>query len=105
MKKKSKVSARAKSRSIAARPMKTKRRGAPISGRVKWEKRTPREIDVLEARLFVYVKKHPGENIERIANGLAPLRTKDLALPMKRLRAKRVVKARGVKRGTLYFAK
>lgn len=77
--------------------------GSP-RGRKKGAKRTPEELEALVSSLLAYVKKHPGERIEQIGTGLG-LGTKDLALPARKLIADKLLRTKGQKRATTYFAK
>jgi len=74
------------------------------SGRSKGAKRAPQEIAKLVGRLRDYVKAHPGQRIEQIAKGMGTS-TRELNLPAKKLLVQKVLKTRGEKRATKYFAK
>jgi hypothetical protein len=67
-------------------------------------KRSADELAELSERLLGYLKAHPGQRIEQIAEGMATT-TKELSLPLKRLTAKKRVIRKGQKRATTYAAK
>jgi DNA-binding NtrC family response regulator len=67
-------------------------------------KRLPEELDALVKKLHVYVAKNPGQRIEQIGRGL-DISTKELALPVKKLKSERQISTKGQKRATVYFAK
>jgi hypothetical protein len=92
---------------VARRGRAAKSAAAPSASpraRKKGAKRTPEELEALVSSLLAYVKKHPGERIEQIGAGLG-LGTKDLALPAKKLIADKLLRTKGQKRATTYFAK
>jgi hypothetical protein len=66
-------------------------------------KRTPEDMEALSERFVVFVRQHPGLRIEQINKQLGT-RTKDLALPIRKLIAGGTVRAEGEKRSTTYFA-
>ena len=81
------------------------RGGAGLSlGRVRGRgaKRTSDELDQLADSFVEFVTKNPGLRIEQINKQLGTS-TKDLALPIRKLLADGVVKAKGKKRSTTYF--
>jgi hypothetical protein len=65
-------------------------------------KRTPAELEALSARFASFVQANPGLRIEQINRQLGT-RTKDLALPIRKLLADGVINVQGQKRSTLYF--
>ncbi len=65
-------------------------------------KRTSDELDQLADAFAEFVAKNPGLRIEQINKQLGTT-TKDLALPIRKLLAEGVVKAKGKKRSTAYF--
>lgn len=67
-------------------------------------KRDSKTLDALAAQFTAYVKKRPGLRIEQINKQLGT-NTKDLALPIRKLLAEGVVRTKGKKRSTAYFAK
>jgi len=71
--------------------------------RTKGEKRSSNELASLTSRLREYIAKNPGNGIEQIGKAIGS-RTKELALPVKKLLADRAIRTRGVKRATKYFA-
>jgi len=75
--------------------------GGPV--RTKGQKRSPKELEMLESRLLRYVKIHPGQGIEQIAKGMT-ISTKELNLPMRKLVADGAIKTKGEKRATKYTA-
>ena len=79
--------------------------GAEISlgrGRGRGAKRTADELEHLADSFVEFVTKNPGLRIEQINKQLGTT-TKDLALPIRKLLADGVVKAKGKKRSTAYF--
>ena len=81
-------------------------RAAPaVRGRLrqKGEKRSSNELSTLTSRLREYIAKHPGHGIEQIGKAIGS-RTKELALPVKKLLADKAIRTRGQKRATKYFA-
>jgi hypothetical protein len=74
--------------------------GRPRGGR--GAKRTAADLDSLSAKFASFVKTHPGLRIEQINKELGTT-TKDLALPIRKLIAERMISAKGQKRSTTYF--
>jgi hypothetical protein len=72
--------------------------------RGKGEKRPPDELKALSDKFVAFVTKNPGMRIEQI-NGQLGTSTKELALPIRKLIAEGVIKGKGEKRSTTYFAK
>lgn len=70
--------------------------------RRKGQKRDPKDIAALTARLLALISKTPGRRIEPIAKDLG-VPTKDLVLPVKRLLGNKKVRTRGTRRATKYF--
>jgi hypothetical protein len=66
-------------------------------------KRTGEELEALSQRLVAFVMNNPGLRIEQINRKLGTT-TKDLALPIRKLTAEGVIRTRGQKRATTYFA-
>ena len=81
---------------------------APSNGRVgrpsggRGPKRTAADLEVLSGKFASFVKANPGLRIEQINKELGTT-TKDLALPIRKLIAERVISAKGQKRSTMYF--
>ena len=71
-------------------------------GRGRGAKRTADELDQLADAFVEFVTKNPGLRIEQINKQLGTS-TKDLALPIRKLLADGVIKAKGKKRSTAYF--
>jgi hypothetical protein len=67
-------------------------------------KRTEAQLDALVAGLLKYIAKHPGQRMEQIAAGMK-LPSKELTLPIQKLRSEGRLKTKGQKRATAYFAK
>ena len=80
------------------------RNGYSSNGRGKGDKRPPDELKALADKFVAFVSKNPGLRIEQV-NAQLGTTTKDLALPIRKLIAEGVVKAKGTKRATQYFAK
>jgi hypothetical protein len=74
--------------------------GRPRGGR--GAKRTAEDLESLSAKFAAFVKSHPGLRIEQINKELGTT-TKDLALPIRKLIAEKVISAKGQKRSTTYF--
>jgi hypothetical protein len=72
-------------------------------GRGKGAKRSAGELDKLARTFHTYVARHPGLRIEQINKQLGT-KTKDLALPIRKLISEGQLKAKGAKRSTTYFA-
>jgi len=71
-------------------------------GRGRGAKRTATELEQLADSFVEFVKANPGLRIEQINKQLGTS-TKDLALPIRKLLAEGVIKAKGKKRSTAYF--
>jgi hypothetical protein len=84
---------------------KTKAAKVPRAKKLKpGEKRDPKILEALVESLYTYVKEHPDERIEKIAEGMK-MSTRELNLPLRKLiKSKRVTK-KGLKRATTYTAK
>jgi hypothetical protein len=78
----------------------TGRVGRPAGGR--GVKRTPADLEALSKKFAAFVKSKPGLRIEQINKELGTT-TKDLALPIRKLVAEKVIAAKGQKRSTTYF--
>ena len=78
-------------------------RGGLSMSRGRGAKRTSDELDRMGEAFHAFVAKHPGLRIEQINKELGTT-TKDLALPIRKLIADGVLKAKGKKRSTTYFA-
>jgi hypothetical protein len=76
------------------------RAGRPRGGR--GAKRTAADLESLSENVASFVKAHPGLRIEQINKELGTT-TKDLALPMRKLIADKVISTKGQKRSTTYF--
>ena len=81
-----------------------KGKAAPAKGKAKGGKRTSEEIDAQAATILSYLKKNPQHGAEQIGAALG-LTTRELALPIKSLLAKKSLKTVGQKRGTKYSVK
>jgi hypothetical protein len=76
------------------------RAGRPRGGR--GAKRTAEDLEALSEKFAAFVKANPGLRIEQINKELGTT-TKDLALPIRKLVADKVISAKGQKRSTTYF--
>lgn len=85
----------ARSASKPARKADAPRKGA---------KRSPEQLEALTSDLHAYVLKNPGQRIEQIAEGMSTT-TKDLRLPVLKLRADKLLSSKGAKRAARYSAK
>ena len=73
-------------------------------GRGRGAKRTAADLEQISSQFVSFVTKHPGLRIEQINKELGTT-TKDLALPIRKLVSDGVIKTKGKKRSTTYFAK
>lgn len=73
-------------------------------GRGRGAKRTAADLEQISSHFVSFVSKHPGLRIEQINKELGTT-TKDLALPIRKLVSDGVIKTKGKKRSTTYFAK
>jgi hypothetical protein len=67
-------------------------------------RRSPDDLDRLRDQFVSFVAKHPGLRIEQINKELGT-KTRELALPIRKLIADGTIKTKGKKRSTTYFAK
>lgn len=67
-------------------------------------KRPAEALDRLSDQFVAFVGKNPGLRVEQINKELGTT-TRDLALPIRKLVANGVIKTKGKKRSTTYFAK
>jgi hypothetical protein len=67
-------------------------------------KRTGAEVEALAEKLHKYIGKHPGQRMEQISAGMN-VSSKDLTLPLQKLKGDRKLKTKGQKRATEYYAK
>jgi predicted HTH transcriptional regulator len=72
--------------------------------RRKGEKRPADELKALSDKFVAFVAKNPGLRIEQINTQLGTS-TQELALPIRKLIAEGVIRGKGEKRSTAYFAK
>ena len=73
--------------------------GSARSGR---SRRGQREIEALRSKLLAVISDNPGCRAEEI-NGALGTRTPQIAQPLRRLVADRLVRTEGARRGTKYF--
>ena len=64
-------------------------------------KRTAEDLTQIANSIATYVKAHPGEGIEKIAQGIS-IDSQELKLPIKKLLSDGVIKTTGQRRGTKY---
>jgi hypothetical protein len=76
------------------------RAGRPRGGR--GAKRTAEDLAAMSDKFAAFVKANPGLRIEQINKQLGTT-TKDLALPIRKLVADKVIAVKGQKRSTTYF--
>lgn len=67
-------------------------------------KRTPEALQKLTAATLGAIRRSPGLNVEELADKMG-VTTRELALPILKLRADKALRCKGVKRGTRYWAK
>lgn len=72
--------------------------------RKKGEKRSPHEIEATVRELLAQIKDGPGRRIEELGAALG-MKTKDLALPAKKLLGEKKIRTKGQKRATRYWAR
>ena len=78
-------------------------RKAPVAApRARGAKRTQAELDALTGRIAAFITRNPGLRVEQFNRELGTS-TKDLALPIKKLLADKVIRSKGAKRATAYF--
>lgn len=73
-------------------------------GLAKGRKRTPEALALKVEEVFTLIQRHPGERIEQLAHR-GGLSTKEMALPIKKLRDAKRITASGQKRATTYTAR
>ncbi len=86
------------------RPRKTEK---PVAKKVvlkKGEKRTSDALQDTALSVLNIITSNPGQGVEQISKGLG-VSSGELKLPIKKLLAEGLVKTKGQRRGTKYFAK
>src|SRR5262245_10174589 len=76
---------------------------APKRGRATRGRRGQREIEALRDKLLASIAAQPGQRAEDISAGLGT-KTAEIAQPLRRLVADRLVRTEGARRGTRYFS-
>lgn len=78
-------------------------RRVPTRNHVASDKRSPKQMETMRARLLAFAARTPGQRSEDIqkAMKLGPL---DIALPLKQLLAAKLLRAEGAARGRRYWA-
>jgi hypothetical protein len=79
-------------------------RPAATANTSKGGRRTGAELEELTQSLLKYIHKHPGSRMEQVAKGM-DIPSKELNLPLGKLKAEGRLKTKGQKRATSYFAK
>ena len=83
----------------------SKRAGRPTKKRAgKRKKRTAKELAAQQVSLLGLIVKKPGQTMEQLA-GAMKIDTKELALPVNKLKALKKIKTKGSTRATQYFPK
>ena len=77
---------------------------AGATQRVKRAKRTGSEVEALAEKLHKYIAKHPGQRMEQISTGMKRT-SKELTLPLQKLKSEKRLKTKGQKLATEYYAK
>lgn len=72
--------------------------------RAKGAKRPPEELAQLTAAVLSAIKKNPAKRAEQLAQILG-ITTKELALPIDKLKGEKAIKTKGQRRGTTYTAR
>lgn len=80
------------------------RKPAASARRVTHTKRTGDQLDALATGLLRYIAKHPGQRMEQIAAGMK-VASKELALPIQKLKSEGRLKTKGQRRATAYYAR
>jgi hypothetical protein len=75
--------------------------GAPKKG----GRRSADDVERVGNLIVAHLKKNPDSKVEQIATALGSYSSKDLALPIKKLLADKVLAKKGQRRGTTYRAK
>jgi len=75
---------------------------SPSSSPASRARRGQREIEALRSKLLTVISDNPGCRAEDI-NGALGTRTPQIAQPLRRLVAERLVRTEGARRGTRYF--
>lgn len=73
-------------------------------GLAKGQKRTPEALALKVEEVFTLIQRHPGLRIEQLGER-SGLTTKEMSLPIKKLRAAKRIAAAGEKRATTYSAR
>lgn len=76
---------------------------APAAARTTRARRGQREIEALRGKLLAAIAEQPGRRAEDI-NAALGTRTAQIAQPLRKLVAERLVRTEGARRGTRYFA-
>ncbi|HZJ66931.1 MAG TPA: hypothetical protein VFD36_25665 [Kofleriaceae bacterium] len=76
---------------------------APKQSRGNRARRGQREIEALRGKLMAAIAEQPGRRAEDISAALGT-RTAEIAQPLRRLVAERLVRTEGARRGTRYFS-
>ena len=66
-------------------------------------KRSPEKLAALQTKVLNHIKSHPGLRVEQLNEAL-DTKTKDLALPIRKLIVAKQIRAQGTRRATKYFA-
>lgn len=74
---------------------------APKTSAGKGQKRSPEALAKLVEDVFGFIQRHPGDRIEQLAQR-SGLSTKEMNLPIKRLRESKRIVSSGAKRATAY---
>lgn len=77
---------------------------AKVAGRrPKGAKRSAGELEELKARVAHFIAEHPGLRVEQLNKAIGTT-TGEIALPLRKLIGENVVRTKGAKRATTYFA-
>lgn len=71
-------------------------------GKKKGSKRSTMQLEHLTEKLLAHITANPGQRIEKL-NAELGMRTKELALPVKKLLAEKKISTKGKRRATAYF--
>jgi hypothetical protein len=75
------------------------------AGRRPGEKRSPEDLAALTDTVYSTIKRNPGLRLEQLSDKLNGIATKELMLPILKLKGQNCLKVQGQRRGTRYWAR